>query len=208
MIEAILGALAVAAAEPQKAEPKNDPAKWVRASDLPRISDDAAVTTFELTIDETGKAVSCAIIVSSGIDDLDASVCKAVTKRARFEPASNANGLKVHAARRDRVIWKPHAVGYNKSYDAADLIVTLPELQTSKELLVEVLLVVTDSGDTAECNVAKSSGDTKLDEFACDAATSSQVALPIVDGTGQKVAGLRSLFVAFEPGPTVSVRIR
>jgi hypothetical protein len=207
MIEAILGALAVAAAEPQKAEPKNDPARWVRASDLPRISDDAAVTTFDLTIDETGKAVGCAIIVSSGSDDLDASVCRAVTKRARFEPASNENGSKVHSARRDRVVWRPQAVGYNKSIDAADLIVTSPEVQTSEELLVEVLLVMTDTGDTSECIVAKASGDAELDELACDAATDPQVALPIVDGTGQKVAGLRSLFVAFEPGPTMSVRI-
>lgn len=208
MIEVILGALAIAAAEPQKADPKGDPAKWVRAGDLPAISADAAVTTFDLTIDEKGKPVGCAIIVSSGRDDLDSSVCRAVTKRARFKPASDESGSNVFSVRRDRVIWMPEARGYNKSYDAADLVVTSPEQLSSAEILVEVLLMVAGTGETSKCLVTKSSGASKFDELACEAATKPQVALPITDGSGQKVAGIRSLFVTFETGPTMNVKLR
>ena len=208
MIEVILGALAIAAAEPQKADPKMDPAKWVRARDLPAISSDAAVTTFDLTIDEKGKPVGCAIIVSSGRDDLDQAVCSAVLKRARFTPASDENGVKLYSVRRDRVIWMPNVRKGNSSYDAADLVVTSPELQPVAENLVEVLLLMSENGDTSQCIVTKSSGAMKLDELACDAATNPQIALPVTDRAGQKVAGIRSLFVTFESGADMRVQVR
>jgi len=208
MIEAILTALAFAAAEPQNADPKGDPARWVRARDLPAISADAAVTTFDLTIDEKGKPVGCAIIVSSGQNDLDQAVCSAVSKRARFTPASDGNGLNVYSVRRDRVIWMPNARGDNASYDAADLVVTSPELQPNAKILINVLLLISNSGDTSQCMIAKSSGTLKLDELACEAATNPQIALPITDKAGEMVAGIRSLFVTFERGPTTNVRIR
>jgi hypothetical protein len=208
MIEAILGALAVAAAEPQKAEPKNDPARWVRASDLPRISGDVAVTTFDLTIDKAGKPVGCAIIVSSGQDDLDNSVCNAVMKRARFRPASEANGSTIYSVRRDRVIWKPQERGDNTVNDDPDLVITTPDLQTHAGVLVEVLLEVGTEGDTKKCTAVQSSRDNRLDALACEVAINPQIALPIINEAGQRVAGLRTLFVAFEPGSTMSVKIR
>lgn len=208
MIEVLLGALAVAAAEPQKAEPKNDPARWVRASDLPRISDDVAVTTFDLTIDEGGKPVSCAIIVSSGQDDLDNSVCKAVMKRSRFKPASDANGSTIYSVRRDRVIWKPQERGDNTVNDDPDLVVTTPDLQVNAGLLAEVLLEVGPDGDTKKCTAVRSGGSKRLDALACEVATNPQIALPITDEAGQKVTGLRTLFVTFEPGTSMSVKIR
>ncbi len=208
MIEALLGALAVVAAEPQKAEPKNDPARWVHASDLPRISDDVAVTTFDLTIDEGGKPVSCAIIVSSGQNDLDNSVCKAVMKRARFKPASEANGSTIYSVRRDRVIWKPQERGDNTVNDDPDLVVTAPDLQTNAGLLVEVLLEVGPDGDTKKCTAVRRGGAERLDALACEVATNPQIALPITNQAGQKIAGLRTLFVTFESGASMSVRIR
>jgi len=208
MIEAILGALAVAAAEPQKAEPKNDPARWVRASDLPRISGDVAVTTFDLTINKAGKPVGCAIIVSSGQDDLDNSVCNAVMKRARFKPASEANGSTIYSVRRDRVIWKPQERGDNTVNDDPDLVITTPDVQTHAGALVEVLLEVGPEGDTKKCTAVQSSRANRLDALACEVAINPQVALPIINEAGQRVAGLRTLFVAFEPGSTMSVKIR
>jgi hypothetical protein len=208
MIEAVLAALAIAATEPQKAEAKGDPARWVRARDLPAISADAAVTTFDLTIDEAGKPVACAIIVSSGRDDLDQAVCSAVSKRARFKPASDSNGSNVYLVRRDRVIWTPQVRSGNKSYDAADLVIKTPELRAGAEILVDVLLSMTENGDVSQCKVAESSDDIKLDQLACEAATNPQIALPVTDETGRKVAGIRSLFVTFESGATMSVKLR
>jgi hypothetical protein len=208
MIGVILGALAIAAAAPVKADPKDDPAKWVRASDLPKISDNAAVTTFDLTIDQTGKSVGCEIIVGSGRGDLDEAVCRAVLKRARFRPALDASGSTIHSVRRDRVIWKPNVRSGNKSYDSADLVVNTPEQLPRADILAEVLLVMTESGDPSECIIATSSGAKTLDEIACKAATDPKIASPVTDAAGQNVAGIRSLFVTFTTAPTNSVELR
>ena len=208
MIEVILAALVSAATEPQKAEPRGDPARWVRARDLPAINADAAVTTFDLTIDATGQPVGCTIIISSGSDSLDQTVCSAVLKRARFRPATDGNDSKVYSVRRDRVIWVPQSSGGNSSFDAADLIVTTPELKADGEILVDALLSITENGDVSHCTVAESSGDTRLDQIACEVAANPNVALPLTDEANQKVAGIRSLFVTFEYGEAISVRLR
>lgn len=208
MLEAILVAIAVAAIEPQKAEPIGNTSRWVRARDLRAISADSAITTFDIAIDEEGEPIGCSIILSSGQENLDEAVCKAVLKRAKFRPASNENGSNIHSVRRDRVLWRPQGRGRNQSYDTADLVIQTPELQTSKEVLVDVLLLMSSQGGLSQCVIAESSGAKKLDEIACEVATNPQIALPITDENGAIVEGLRSFFVTFETGPNTSVKLR
>jgi len=208
MISTILSILAMGAAEPAKAEPRRDPASWVRARDLPRIDGDAAVTTFDLTIDDEGNPVNCVIIVESGQDGLDASVCDAVMKRARFKPAKDRNGSNVYSVRRDRVNWFPNAVGRNISYDAADVVVRTPAISEEKETLLDVILTIDAEGSVTRCDVPKNEGNEELISFACQAASDPQIASPIRDEAAVIRRGIRSLFVAVLHGEPASTEIR
>lgn len=208
MFEAIFGALAIAAVEPVKAEPKRDPARWVQAGDLPRINEKAAVTTFDLTVDESGEPSHCEIIVRSGSDELDTSVCKAVMKRAKFRPATGIDGSPIFYVRRDRVIWIPQGYGRNKAYDGADLVITSPDVIGKNDALVEVLLTIGEEGAVSKCSVSKSSETELLDDLACRVASDPQIAPPITNAAGEQVPGLRSLFVAFEAGTSLSAKLR
>lgn len=208
MIEAILATLAMAAVEPGKAEPKSDPATWVQARDLPRIDENAAVTTFDLTVDKSGNPVRCTIIIESGANDLDTAVCEAVMKRARFRPATDIDGLPVYYVRRDRVVWLPQAAGRNRSYDGADVVIASPEVSGKTDRLAEVLLSFDEDGSVSKCSISDTSGKEDLDQLACRVASDQQVALPITDATGERVLGLRSLFIAFEPGQSLRARLR
>jgi protein TonB len=51
--------------------------------------------TVELTVSPKGRVSHCAIAKSSGYQLLDDQTCKLMTKRARFKPATDANGLPV-----------------------------------------------------------------------------------------------------------------
>lgn len=208
MIEVILATLATVAVEPSKAEPKGNPARWVRAHDLPSIDENAAVTTFDLLINKSGDPVSCTIIIKSGASDLDAAVCDAVMKRANFRPAIDMEGLPIFYVYRNRVVWLPQAAGRNSSYDSADVVITSPEVSEKAGKLTEVLLRVDKHGSVSECSISESSGREDLDKLACRVASDQQIALPVTNATGEKVPGLRSLFIAFEPGKSLSARLR
>lgn len=208
MIEAILATLAMAAIKPVKAEPNRDPSTWVQARDLPRIDENAAVTTFDLTVDRSGDPVRCTIIIESGANDLDTAVCESVMKRARFRPATDMNGLPVVSVRRDRVVWLPQAAGRNRSYDAADVVITSPEVSRKTDKLAEVFLSFDKEGSEPRCSISETSGKENLDHLACRVASDQQIALPIIDATGERVPGLRSLFIAFEPGQSLHARLR
>lgn len=208
MFESILAPLALAATEPVKAEPKRDPATWVQARDLPKIDDDTAVTTFDLTVNKSGNPVRCEIVMESGAKDLDAAVCNAVMKRARFRPATGIDRSPIFYVRRDRVIWVPKAAHGNRSYDDADIVVTTPEVAGKDHKLAEVLLSIEKDGSVSRCSVREGSGQNHLDQLACRVASDQQIARPISDATGERVPGIRSLFVAFEFGQAFRATLR
>lgn len=198
----------MAAVEPVKAEPTGNPARWVEASDLPEIGKEADVTTFDLTIDRSGKPSHCAIVIRSGSDKLDAAVCKALVKRARFRPAIGLDGSTVFYVRRDRVVWIPHGTGPNRAYDDADVVITSPDIRSESDHLAELLLTIGEDGTVSKCSISRSSGEESLDNLACRVASDPHIALPIFDAAGHKVPGLRSLFIAFRAGPEQNAVLR
>lgn len=207
LLSGILAILASAAVEPVKAKPKQSPSNWVQAADLPPIDAQAARTTFDLTIDAKGGPSHCDIIVKSGSDTLDDAVCRAIVKRASFKPAIGTNGLPVYSVRRDRVTWVPDGCCGNRHFDDADIVLTSPQA-SGEGRLVEVLLSIDDSGAVSSCVATKADSEEALSKLACQVASDPKVALPITDATGTKTAGLRTLFVAIQSGPTFSATIR
>lgn len=50
------------------------------------------IVTYRVLVGKDGRVKSCSIEQSSGWDDLDKATCKNMKKRARFSPASDAQG--------------------------------------------------------------------------------------------------------------------
>jgi len=75
------------------AVPTESPGRWLRSDDYPpsMLSKGMpGLVHFRLTVGEDGVPVSCHIQQSTNPEGFDAAVCKAMMRRARFEPALDA----------------------------------------------------------------------------------------------------------------------
>jgi len=81
--------------QPKGALPRNAAAGWVTTQDYPTAdlrAEHQGSVRFRLEIDARGRVSQCSIVTSSGFTGLDEATCKYVSRRARFEPATNADG--------------------------------------------------------------------------------------------------------------------
>lgn len=184
---------------PIKAEPIGNPANWVRAADLPKIDGRTATTTFDLTIDQTGRAVHCAVIIASGSDRLDTAVCGALMKRARFKPAQDVDGAAVPSVYRDRVVWLSDAYSGNRWFKSPDIVVSTPAISGHLKNIAEIIVVVDKIGEINNCFVTDSIRNETLDELACRAGKDPMISLPVMDPHGSPLRGVRSFYVGFKP---------
>ena len=94
---------------PKRAAPRNDASRWVLTEDYPQkaIREGAeGVAGFRVVVGSDGRVDACEITRSSGNAELDAATCKNVTRRARFEPATNGDGQKVVGSYSSTVRWQ------------------------------------------------------------------------------------------------------
>jgi len=94
--------------EPVAAKPRNDPAKWVSTNDYPTRDirqGNEGISRFRLNVSAQGKITGCRIPQSSGHQGLDAATCKNVGSRARFEPATDANGARIASTYSGSIRW-------------------------------------------------------------------------------------------------------
>lgn len=94
---------------PRSARPKGNYAGWVTTNDYPtaglRAEHEGSVR-YRLSIDSSGKVGSCSVLASSGHADLDAATCATLTRRARFEPATNDSGTRTGGTYIGTVTWR------------------------------------------------------------------------------------------------------
>ncbi|KPL67062.1 hypothetical protein SZ64_02500 [Erythrobacter sp. SG61-1L] len=94
---------------PKNPSPANDRSGWVTTADYPardlRLGH-TGTTKYRVVISSSGKVQSCEITGSSGFAGLDEATCKNVSRRARFDPASNANGEKIVGTWSGSVSWR------------------------------------------------------------------------------------------------------
>jgi protein TonB len=79
-----------------KVSPKGNPAGWFSNDDYPaaaRRANAAGRVSVVLTIDTAGKVSGCRVTSSSGNSDLDDTTCRLATRRGRFSPAKDVNGV-------------------------------------------------------------------------------------------------------------------
>ena len=98
-----------AAFDPVGAKPKNSPGGWITDSDY-RTSwinrEMTGIAGFKVTVGTDGRGENCAITQSTGHTALDEATCRLIERRARFEPARNAQGEKVRGSFANKVAWR------------------------------------------------------------------------------------------------------
>ena len=94
--------------QPVRASPKGKMQDLVTADDYPSASlrnNEEGVTRYRLDVGSDGKVVSCTVTGSSGHPALDDAACRLLTRRARFNPATNSSGEKVASVWSASVKW-------------------------------------------------------------------------------------------------------
>ena len=93
---------------PRAATPRNAPGLWATPSDYPARDlreGNQGVTRFRLAIGSDGRVTGCAVIASSGFPSLDAATCDKVSRRARFDPATDETGARVPGSYSGSIRW-------------------------------------------------------------------------------------------------------
>ena len=94
--------------QPKSATPKGNPANWATTNDYPTRAlreEREGTTSFRVTVGPDGRVTSCSITGSSGSPDLDEATCSNVTRRARFNPATDGEGNPTTGQYSSRVRW-------------------------------------------------------------------------------------------------------
>lgn len=107
MMIAFLAAATAAAATP-KATPI-DPGSWFKENDYPfeAMKNGAqGSVVFEVQVDANGNPTDCQVTKSSGNALLDQATCSVVRSRARFKPATDADGKPVVGLYSTTTVWK------------------------------------------------------------------------------------------------------
>ncbi len=94
--------------QPKQATPKGNPANWATTNDYPTRAlreEREGTTGFRVTVGPDGRVTSCSVTSSSGSSDLDEATCSNVTRRARFNPATDGEGNPTTGQYSSRVRW-------------------------------------------------------------------------------------------------------
>jgi protein TonB len=94
--------------QPKSATPKGNPGNWATTNDYPSRAlreEREGVTGFRVSVGLDGRAQSCSITSSSGHSDLDEATCTNVSRRARFNVATDGEGQPTSGSYSGRVRW-------------------------------------------------------------------------------------------------------
>jgi periplasmic protein TonB len=93
----------------KKMTPRGSPQSWVTDDDYPAAAlraEQAGTVRFRLDVDAGGRVTACSVTGSSGSSLLDNTACSLLKRRARFNPAEDANGTKIPAPYNGSFTWK------------------------------------------------------------------------------------------------------
>lgn len=94
--------------DPISALPKNAPSSWIRDRDYRSTwirRELQGTASFQLGIGANGKVSDCRVTRSTGHSALDDATCKLISKRARFNPARNAQGEAISGTYSSSIQW-------------------------------------------------------------------------------------------------------
>ena len=88
---------------------KGDPSQWITNDDYPPDAlraNEAGISVIAWTINTAGKVENCHTTQTSGSSSLDNAACRALTRRGRYNPATDAAGNPIAVTQTRRVVWK------------------------------------------------------------------------------------------------------
>ncbi|HEY0958107.1 MAG TPA: TonB family protein [Novosphingobium sp.] len=93
---------------PRMAMPRGNPGDWATTNDYPARDlreGNQGIAHFLLTIGADGRVQSCRITQSTGFSGLDDATCRNVSRRARFEAATDGTGASVSGTYSGSIRW-------------------------------------------------------------------------------------------------------
>ena len=94
---------------PKGPAPSNSTLNWVRTEDYPGTAlrrEQEGTVSYRLLIGTDGKVDACEITASSGHEALDRAACNVISRRARFDAATNDKGAKTVGTYSGSVTWQ------------------------------------------------------------------------------------------------------
>jgi protein TonB len=94
---------------PKSARPSNDSSRWITTDDYPRgplVDGSEGIARYRLVIGTNGSVSSCEVTASTGDKRLDQATCRHLTRRARFEAATDETGAKVMGTYTGSARWE------------------------------------------------------------------------------------------------------
>ena len=94
---------------PKSPTPKGNPGNWANSNDYPSRAlreEKEGVTRFRVSVGPDGRVTSCDVTGSSGTPELDSATCSLVTRRARFNPATDGEGQPTSGSWGNSVRWQ------------------------------------------------------------------------------------------------------
>jgi Gram-negative bacterial TonB protein C-terminal len=86
-----------------------NPSNWLNSDDYPKdmlVDRQPALVEFRLDVDEMGKATGCYIQATTKPKEFDDAVCKGIMRRAKFDPALDAEGKPMKSYYKNRVHFR------------------------------------------------------------------------------------------------------
>jgi protein TonB len=93
---------------PKAPTAKGNPGSWQSPDDYPPRAlreEREGVTGISVTVSPEGRVSSCSVTSSAGSADLDEAACRLVTRRGRFNPATDGEGKPTTGTWRSSVRW-------------------------------------------------------------------------------------------------------
>lgn len=90
------------------ASARGDEGQWITQDDYPPSAiraEEQGTTSIKWTINAQGRAENCQVTASSGSTALDQAACRALTRRARYTPATDAAGNPIATTKSRTVRW-------------------------------------------------------------------------------------------------------
>ena len=194
---------------PSSGQPIGDAANWLHSGDFPSTEwHMAAVTRYDLMVDEVGQTVGCTITGPSGSAIVDQVACTSLIARARYSPARDGRGRIVPQAIRGRLEWHPDSDSGNELRNTADLAVQSPSVSRKQGIVaVKVVVIYAPSGAIEQCVVVKRAPVARINQQACAEASAPGTFTPVRDARGATIRGLREIEVVFSHGEKRQVTI-
>ncbi len=95
--------------QPKGPTPKGQPGNWANSNDYPSRAlreEQEGVTRFRVSVGPDGRVSGCDVTGSSGSSELDSATCSLITRRGRFNPATDGEGQPVSSSWSSSVRWQ------------------------------------------------------------------------------------------------------